>query len=140
MFAETSERLVDRRQIENRFFLATNSLVLSLAGVLTHSGFSRELAGVSIIGLAAVGLLLCHLWHAILTSYWQLNKAKFDVLEEIENKLAERNFTREWQVLNRPDRDFTPFTKIEQNVPKFFALLHSAVLVLGVLGLVGAIS
>jgi hypothetical protein len=135
IFIETEERLVDRRQQENRFFLSVSALIVTGLSVLLEQGISDRQASVGIILLAGAGLALCFAWHSILSSYRDLNTAKFVVIAELEAKLPARMFGAEWEAAQT--RKYAPFTKVEKRVPFIFGLLHAVGVGVGVLGVLG---
>jgi hypothetical protein len=137
LFVETEERLVDRRQQENRFFLSVSALIVTGLSVLLEQGISDKQASLGIILLAGAGLGLCFAWYSIIGSYSDLNSAKFEVIAELETRLPLRMFEAEWEAAQR--RDYKPFTVIEKHVPFIFGLLHAIGVVVGVLGLLGVL-
>ncbi|WP_028058912.1 RipA family octameric membrane protein [Candidatus Solirubrobacter pratensis] len=137
LFVETEERLVSRRQEENRFFLSINALVVTVVGVLLRQGISDKQASVGITLLAMAGLALCVAWFSIIGSYKTLNRAKFDVIEEFEAQLPVRMFGAEWDAAE--SRGYKPFTLIERRVPFIFGALHVVIIVVGLLGIFGVI-
>jgi len=132
VFVETEERLVSRRQEENRFFLSVNALVLTVLSFLLKQGISDRGAWVGVLLLGAAGLTLCYAWLRIIDSYRGLNEAKFAVIDGFERHLPARMFGAEWDEAEL--REYQPFTRIERHVPFVFGILHLIATVLGVLG------
>jgi hypothetical protein len=137
LFLETEERLVSRRQEENRFFLSINALVVAVVSVLLRQGISDRLASAGISLLAAAGLALCVAWFSIINSYKTLNTAKFDVIADFEQQLPVRMFGAEWEAAEV--RGYKPFTVIERRVPFVFGALHAAAAAVGGLATTGVI-
>ncbi|HSS41878.1 MAG TPA: hypothetical protein VLK37_04925 [Solirubrobacterales bacterium] len=137
IFVETEERLVSRRQEENRFFLSVNALVLTVLSFLLKEGISDKAAWVGIFLLAGAGLTLCYAWFRIIDSYKTLNQAKFAVINRFEEHLPARMFGAEWD--DAEARDYQPFTKIERHVPFVFGLLHGVGAVVALGGIVGVV-
>lgn len=133
LFVETEERLVSRRQEENRFFLSVNALVLTVLSFLFKQGLNDRAAWVGVVLLGCAGLILCYSWFRIIDSYRVLNEAKFAVIDQFEKKLPARMFGEEWD--QAKGRQYQPFTGIEREVPFVFGLLHLIGVILGVLGL-----
>jgi predicted acyltransferase len=138
LFVETEERLVSRRQGENRFFLTVNSVLLAVLGLLIRQDISDAKAGIGIAILGVAGLTLCWAWYAIIESYKTLNTAKFDVLNQFEVQLPARMFAAEWDAATA--RGYEPFTVIETRVPIVFGALHIAAIVLGALAALNIVS
>jgi hypothetical protein len=137
LFVETEERLVSRRQEENRFFLSISALIVTVVSVLLRQGISDRQAAIGITILAGAGLGLCVAWYSMIESYKLLNTAKFDVIAELESHLPGELFASEWQAAQT--RNYKPFTIIEQRVPFIFGVLHSIAIVVGILGILGVI-
>jgi hypothetical protein len=134
IFVETEERLVSRRQEENRFFLSVNALVLTVVSFLLKEGISDRAAWVGIFFLTGAGLILCYAWFRIIDSYKTLNQAKFAVIDRFEEHLPARMFGAEWE--DAEARGYQPFTKIERHVPFVFGLLHGAGAAIALAGIV----
>jgi hypothetical protein len=138
LFVETEEKLVARRQEENRFFLSVNALVLGVISLLLRQGLDDQAAWVGVVLLAAAGLVLCYAWFRIIASYKTLNEAKFAVIDQFEEQLPAQMFIAEWKEAKA--RNYKPFTRIEREVPFVFGLLHFVGGVVGILGVSSIIS
>jgi hypothetical protein len=137
LFIEAEERLVDRRQQENRFFLSISALIVTGLSVILQQGISDQQASGGIMLLAGAGLALCFAWHSIIGSYSDLNSAKFVVIAEFEKRLPARMFGAEWDAAQA--REYRPFTVIEKRVPFVFGALHAIGVLVGFLGLLGVL-
>lgn len=137
LFVDSEERLVSRRQEENRFFLSVNALVLTVISLLLKQGLDSRIAWAGIVLLGAAGLVLCFSWSQIINSYRTLNEAKFVVIDEFEQTLPARMFGEEWD--QAKERDYQPFTIIEGAVPFVFGALHAIASMLGLLGVLAII-
>ncbi len=139
LFVETSEALVLRRQGVNNFFLSVNSLVLAGAGILLRDGESSSIEAVVLIVLALGGVSLCFVWRRLITSFQQLSRGKFDVIDELELKLPARMFTAEWVALGRGEDPgkYRPFTTVEAATPRVFGVIQALLLVVGLWMLCG---
>ena len=138
LFVEAEERLVSRRQEENRFFLSVNALLLTVISLLLRQGLDDRAAWAGIFLLAGAGLILCYAWFRIIDSYRILNEAKFAVIDEFEEQLPARMFGAEWQAAK--SRNYRPFTQIEREVPFVFGFLHLVGALLGILGILSIIN
>jgi hypothetical protein len=137
VFVETEERLVSRRQEENRFFLSVNSLLLAVLGFLIREGIDKDEAAIAVAILGVAGIALCYSWFRIIASYKTLNEAKFVIIDEFEKQLPVRMFGAEWRAAEA--RQYEPFTKIERQVPFVFAALNLAATLIGLGGIVGVL-
>jgi uncharacterized membrane protein len=137
LFVETEERLVARRQAENRFFLSINALIVTVLSVLLRQGISDREASGGILLLGAAGVALCWAWLRMIDSYKDLNTAKFTIIASFEAHLPVRMFGAEWDTATAAG--YQPFTTIEKRVPFVFGALHVAGIVVGILGLIGVL-
>jgi hypothetical protein len=143
MAAEMADRVSARRMLANGFFLTLNT---SLVGVLAfiYEKLADDKRAV-LIFMSVVGIVLAVTWFFNIRSYKRLNKAKYDVINEIEKDLPYQNFTDEWSKLKGKavegetstmrarwikykDR-YTDLTNIEGIVPIIFALIYLFVLI-----------
>jgi hypothetical protein len=118
-----ADRVSSRRALANTFFLTINTGLAALLG----DGNLRWY-------VAAAGIVLCVAWWALLKSYRDLNRAKFEVILELERALPARIYTKEWQLL-KPDQPrgrfgaYRELGRIERVVPGVFALIYLAELI-----------
>jgi len=121
----------DRRSKSNEFFLGLNTAIIAALGYMESKNLTDN---TSIIFLFAplVGIAICYCWYQIILSYKKLNRAKFRVIHEIEEKLPLSLFKTEWELLGK-GLDHTKYRKlssIEKNIPITFIVLY--VVILGV--------
>jgi hypothetical protein len=126
---EMADRISARRGTANSFFLTVNTGVLAVIGAATVRWY-----------LAAAGIVLCVAWWALLKSYRDLNRAKFEVILAMEEQLPARVYGDEWQRLKktpvsrtrRPALAWAWFAQyrelgyIERIVPWVFVLIYFA--------------
>lgn len=126
IFLETAQQTSARRNMANTFFLTLNTLIVGASGLLYEKGPQLTNKWFILFPLIAV-LLLCYVWWKLITSYRQLNVAKFKVIEEYEKKLPSCPFVAaEWKALGEGKNPelFTPLTNYENWVPRIFACLY----------------
>ena len=133
LHAELADSVSKQRATANRFYI----LILSGLAVL-FSTFLQHKNGVPLgwlmIGFGAFGMLLAVAWHGVIRSYRQLNTAKFEVLHELEEKLAYPFSKREWDLLAKgKDRKiYQQLTVAESRVPVIFGICFLALLLIGI--------
>jgi hypothetical protein len=124
-----ADRMSARRGVANSFFLAVNSGMMALLGTLDVRWYP-----------AAAGIVLCVAWWALLKSYRDLNRAKFEIILALEERLPARVYRDEWDRLRKEPVHFTlrpaalrPWLAqyrelgfIERIVPWVFALIYLA--------------
>ena len=124
LYVATAERVSDRRAQANAWLLSVNSAIVTLYGYLETDKLSvpNGQRMVWLWAIPAAGVLVCIAWGALLTSYRQLNRAKFAVLEEIEADLPLQPFTRERDAYMHDRR--RSLTYIETAIPGCFGFLY----------------
>lgn len=100
LLVEMADRVSQRRQAANNFYLSVNTLLVGGSAYLKT--LDPSLVTVLIITIA--GLAICALWFQNIQSYKTLNGAKFDVITALEKHLVEQPFADEWDKLD-PDND-----------------------------------
>jgi len=132
LYVEMADRISQRRQTGNSFFLSINTAVIGAVGYVGF-GEAGKVDAVFYTFIAIAGLVLCFLWFALILSYKSMNTHKFTVIHEIEQFLPFAPYDREWEIAKKGEDWAThiPFTYIEMLVPLVFLLLHLFVLIYG---------
>jgi|SRR5438034_4399838 len=144
LYVEMSDRISARRALSNTFFLAANTFLVSVISVLSRFLLQQSifLTIISILVLAGP-IAFCLTWRVLLSSYQQLNAAKFEVISEMERRLPASPFDYEWNKLGRGKNSETyrPLTNLERTVPLIFVAMYlvlALVLLLATQGIVRA--
>jgi hypothetical protein len=126
IMVESSEDLVRRRQGVNTFFLTINGALLTASGLIVQSSGGNRLAGLGIAVLAVAGGILCAAWRSLITSFGQLNRGKFQVINTIERYLKAAIYAAEWEALGRGEdpKIYRSFTSREIWVPNALLSLY----------------
>lgn len=93
LFVEMADKISSRRTTLNNFFLSANSLFLVAIGLLVSSNLIHWTSIVLI-----VAILFEISWWRLIKYYRELNKAKFEVINKLEEKLPTKGYTIEWHV------------------------------------------
>lgn len=131
LYVEMADKLSERRNVANTFFLTLNTLIIGIAGFSYNNLLQLKYKSILIIPLIAV-LSLSYAWRRLLVSYKQLNTAKFVVIGEYENLLPTRPYIEaEWKALGygKDPKLYKPLTDVENWIPVIFGALY----VIGVL-------
>ena len=127
LYVDSSSKVSDRRGTANTFLMTVNTALVSVYGLAAGPdatlGASHGAAG-WLIPLA--GLTIALGWIALIRSYRALNRAKFEVIMEIEQTLPVRLFDAEWRAL-KAQRAMS-LTYIEQLVPLVFMVIYAVLL------------
>ncbi len=129
LYVNAAEKISDRRQKTNEFFLALNTALIGFLGfIITKTGSDENQVILFIASIA--GAVMCYLWFRIVISYTSLNSAKYEVIHTIEERLPLALYDTEWEVLGRGKdrRKYWPFSHIEKYVPWIFICLYAILL------------
>lgn len=132
---EMADRISARRGLANSFFLTVNTGVMVLLGSQHVRWYP-----------AAAGIAICVTWWALLKSYRDLNKAKFEIILAMEARLPARLYGDEWDILRKDAVRFAlrpaalrPWLAkyrelgyVERLVPWIFVLIYIAAIIQGV--------
>lgn len=123
MLVEMADRVSQRRQTANSFYLSINTAIIGSSAYL--SAFHPGWLGVCLMALA--GFCVSLLWIRNIQSYKELNEGKFHVIVELEKKLPVMAFKDEWDFLHHGSRArrYKPFHSVEILVPWIFVVVHS---------------
>ena len=96
IYINSSEKISDRRQKSNEFFLGLNSALVAALGFIATKTNGLEIANLLILSSIA-GITLCYLWYRTIYSYKCLNSGKFKVIHTIEKRLPLSLYDTEWE-------------------------------------------
>lgn len=129
LYVEMTDRISNRRQSANSFFLTVNTAVIAIVGYIQLG----QAAGTNhafywLVSIA--GMVLCYTWYRLICSYKGLNSGKFEVVRLLEKKLPAAPYDAEWESLEKGKNPklYHPFTRVEMVVPWVFFILHLSVL------------
>ena len=128
IYLEWVDRQAGRRLSTSCFFLAANSTLITVLGILTASPLQV------VPGILA-GVALCWVWHEMIVSNRGLATGRFKMISRIEEELPLALFDDEWEILERGENAATykQFTKIEVWVPRIFGALYIVTFIIWIL-------
>ncbi len=130
-YQATAEKVSDRRAQANSWMLSVNTALVGVYGYFDKvKGLAHDPVTVWVWGIPLAGLLICMAWLALLSSYRKLNKAKYQLLQDMEKDLSVALFTRERDIYKGLRR--RSLTRIEVYVPWGFMALYVALCVVNV--------
>lgn len=134
LYVNGMEKISDRRQNANNYFITVNTVLISFIGVLFQIKVIETVPWV-LSTIALLGIIICAIFWFLLRSHKQLNTAKFKVIQEIEQELPIAIYDYEWRILGegKNKKLYYPFSHIEMVIPWVFGCLY---LILGVLFLI----
>lgn len=127
LYLELTDKISERRQTANQFFLGMNTGLCALIGYLYSSDAGSELKTLA-WAVPIAGILLSYFWYRLVKSYRDLNGAKFDVIQAIEQRLPLSPYRAEWAALEegKNPKVYTPFSHLEIWVPRCFIGMFAA--------------
>jgi len=130
MFVEMADRVSQRRQSANSFYLTVNTGIIGGTAYLSRSDASY----LDTFALSLAGIAICFLWVQGVRSYKLLNSAKFEVIHTLEERLPVSPFKDEWTYLTKDGdgKKHKPFNEIEKRVPIVLGIMHGTQLLLQV--------
>lgn len=129
IYLDYLDKLADRRQSANSFFLTLNTGLCAALAFLFARDTDPEIRQLYII-IPVAGILLALFWHRLVTSYRQLSTGKFAVIHQMESYLPMAPYKAEWVVLGsgKDSTKYLPLTHVEIWVPRLFAIMYIAIL------------
>ena len=113
---ETADRVTDRRQNANKFYLAVNSLIFAVAGYLSTLDVKMTPILISVLGVT-----VSFIWFLHINSFKKLNSAKYEVIQEIETHLPAKIYQKEEEYLKQ---GYRKLTSVEKGIPFLFMGLY----------------
>jgi len=138
LYVQMADNASERRSKTNAYYVSVTAAILVLAARFEWLAPADRLQAVGLMLIAMVGVLVCLVWKANVTSFRQLNSAKFKVIHEMEKRLPFPCYDREWELLGRgADRkSYLQLTRIEGALPVVLAVAYLLMLVIAVARLV----
>lgn len=125
LYVQLADRISERRQSANNFFLSISSALVGVGGYSVSR--AEELMPLAYIwAMACAGILVGILWWRLITSYRDLNTAKFKIIHEMEGYLPFSPYRAEWSEVGggKVSKLYMPVTHAERVVPIAFGILH----------------
>lgn len=111
---EMANSVSQRRDTMNNIFITLN---LALVATLQYDFVKKSLP------IMIVGILFCLIWCLLIHNYKYLNSKKFEVINEMENKLPINPFSEEWKKL-KSSKWYIDTSRYEYLLPTIFILSH----------------
>lgn len=131
IYIETADKISDRRQKNNDFFLTVNTALIAFLGYSAK----QEIIDLPIVAMVAlISIILCYFWYRLIRSYKDINTGKFKVVHKIEKELPISLYDIEWQELGegKDKNKYLPFTHIEIKIPWIFILFYALIILLSI--------
>jgi hypothetical protein len=131
IYLQLLDKISDRRQSANSFFLSINTGLCALMGYMFSKEVPAELRPLLWV-IPFPGILISYFWFRLVRSYRYVNAAKFRVVEAIEERLPIAPYAAEWIALRNESKAhrYIPLTNLEVWIPRCFICLYIAILLL----------
>ena len=133
LYVEMADRVSQRRDLSNRFYVAVLAalatvLVVLARFVLTSEGEASNFLTFAFLTSGLFGAALSVVWYFNIKSYRDLNSAKYQIINEMEIQLPFAGYSDEWKLLRPPSSPpkYFQLTRVEQFVPFIVCLLFLA--------------
>lgn len=125
LYVETADRISQRRQNANNFFLSVNTALAAVFAALSTNKVG-DIDIPSSLVISTAGITLSYTWIRGIRSYREINTGKFAIIHKIEDALPLRLYRAEWVALGegKDPKRYLPFTKVENVVPWVFVSLY----------------
>lgn len=123
LYVNSADKISDRRQKNNDFFLAINTALIALLGYYSKT---TSINNWMLCIILLTGIAICYNWYRLVLSYKNLNTGKFAVIHKIEKELPCSPYDVEWVELGegKDKKKYHPFTHIEIKLPWIFIFLY----------------
>ena len=123
---EMADKISERRQAANSYFLGINTGLCALIGYVYSKDVQPDLRPLVFL-VPVAGFLLSYFWYRVVKSHRDLNGAKFLVIQEMERHLPLAPYRSEWKALGegRESHRYTPFSHLEIWVPRIFIGMYA---------------
>lgn len=140
LYVEMTDRISQRRQSANNYFLTINTALITLViASLIYSRFIKDMSPVFTVSvLVGVFLLLilinCRVWCPLIKSYKAMNGAKFKVIHDMEEIIGYRPYFDEWEHLGRGEdkKIYNKFTNVESGLPTALSIGYAIAIVVAI--------
>jgi hypothetical protein len=139
LYVEMADNASERRSKTNAYYVSVTAAILVLAARFEWLAPADNLQAVGLILIAVLGMLVCLVWRANVTSFQQLSRAKFQVIHELEKRLPFACYQKEWDLLGQGTdrRKYFELTRIEKALPLALMIPYFVLLLIAISFLAG---
>jgi hypothetical protein len=106
LYVETAESVTSRRIDASKFYVTLLTALLAVIPFALSRDIPASVTRFVFLAIGASGIALCTTWMFSIHSYRQLNKLKFKVIDEMEERLPFACFRREWELLKQYPEEY----------------------------------
>lgn len=139
LYVQMADNASERRSKTNAYYVSVTAAILVLAARFEWLAPADRLQAVGLVLIAVLGILVCLLWRANVTSFQQLSRAKFQVIHELERRLPFPCYEKEWNLLGQgaDRRRYFELTRVEKALPLVLTLPYFVLLLIAISFLTG---
>lgn len=129
LFSERTQRLSERRQTTSQTYLTVNTAISGVLAFLAKDAGFRGWGLVLVsLPLFLVGVLVCLIWHKIITQFKQVIGWHYEQLRDMEQVLPDgcKMYSNEWERFFklRQGKERFGFSRLEAWLPRLFLGLY----------------
>lgn len=117
---EMANSVSQRRDTLNNLFVTLNMSILTAISIVSN----MTSVDTKSIVVSFVGFFVCIVWMVILSNFRILNCKKFEIINDLETRLPEQPFNREWKLLKQ-NTEYIDSTLLERSIPIIFILAYT---------------
>ena len=139
LYVQMADNASERRSKTNAYYVSVTAAILVLAARFEWLAPADKLQAVGLILIAVLGMLVCLVWRANVTSFQKLSRAKFQVIHELERHLPFPCYEKEWELLGEgADRmKYFELTRVEKALPLTLTIPYIVLLLIAISFLTG---
>lgn len=128
---DMADKLNARKESTSKLFVSANAIFFAFLA-------SKELTSEMVVFLSLFGILLSIVWASLIRNHNIVHSAKYEVIEEMEERLPWNVFKSEWDKLgNGLDKKlYKNLGTIEYKIPLLFIVLYLMLFIFSVLSYV----
>ena len=121
IYVEKMDTISQRRQHANAFYLSLNTVLISIAGLLSYHD-----SKIAITVFLFSGFFISLMWMRNIQSYKSINEEKFNIIHSIEERLPIKPYFSEWELIKakKSKGKHKDFNEVEILVPILFIILQ----------------
>ena len=124
LYVDMADNVSHRRENANKFFLTLTTAPVAVMLLASRIGTVAVPSPEIFLITGIIGVAISAIWFLNLTAYAKLNRAKFKVIHEIENRLPHQGFKDEWEYLKSDG--YRGLTSLEKSVPLVTSAAYTA--------------
>jgi len=133
LYVKMADEVSNRRRNDmNKFYVILTTSLISILQIIVSTHEISTGVSVIIIAIFIIFIFINYVWIINIKSYSTLNSGKFDVINEIENKLPAKGFTIEWKLLTEVYQ-YNELTNVEKSIPKIMFGIGLFILIINIM-------